>query len=127
VHAVLYTPTFEADAADAGLSENEVLDIATWLGRNPLAGKLIAGTGGARKVRFPAPGRGKSGGYRTIHYFGGDDVPVFLLALVSKSERENLSKAERNALRAELQHLADDYRSGVQARVRRLNPRKDST
>jgi putative transcriptional regulator len=42
-------------------------------------------------------------------------VPILLLALVSKGQRANLSKAERNALRAELMHLADDYRFGVLA------------
>lgn len=125
MQTVLLTPVFLADAAGAGLSDDEVMNIVAELASNPLAGTPIPGTGGARKVRFPAPGRGKSGGYRTVHYFGGDDVPVFLLALISKSERADLSQAERNALRKELQGLADDYRRGVQARVHPLTRRKD--
>ena len=80
----------------------------------------MVGTGSARKVRFARRGQGKSGGYRTVHYYGGDDVPVFLLALVSKGQRANLSTAERNTLRAELAHLADDYRFGVSQKVRTL-------
>lgn len=83
----------------------------------------MSGTGGARKVRFAGKGRGKSGGYRTIHYYGGDDVPLFLLALIDKSERESLTKAERNALAAELSQLADDYRSGVKAKLATLKRR----
>ena len=43
----------------------------------------------------------------------GDDVPVLLLALIDKGEKDNLSKAERNELRIELAGYADDYRKGV--------------
>jgi hypothetical protein len=52
-----------------------------------------------------------------LTYYAGDDVPIFLLAIIDKSERDNLSKAERNALRKELNHLADDYRGGQRARA----------
>jgi len=65
-------------------------------------------------------GKGKSGGYRVITYFAADDVPVFLLALVSKGQRADLSQAERNALRDILGTLADIYRAGVRAKVRQL-------
>lgn len=76
MHAVLTTPTFEADPADAGLGDDEVQAISAWLSETPLAGAVMAGTGGARKVRFAGKGKGKSGGYRTIHYYGGDAPPV---------------------------------------------------
>ncbi|MFY9293526.1 MAG: type II toxin-antitoxin system RelE/ParE family toxin [Methylorubrum rhodinum] len=75
-------------------------------------------------MRFAGKGKGKSGGYRTIHYYGGGDIPVFLLALIDKGERDNLSKAERNALAVELSQLADDYRAGVAARLATLRRRR---
>lgn len=123
MHSVLTTPTFEADAAGAGLTEDEIGAMVQWLSANPQAGAVMQGTGGARKVRFAGKGKGKSGGYRTIHYYGGDDVPLFLLALIDKGERDNLSKAERNALADELAQLADDYRAGVAARLATLKRR----
>lgn len=123
MHAVLTTPTFEADAADAGLSDDEVQAMSAWLSENPQAGDVMSGTGGARKVRFAGKGKGKSGGYRTIHYYGGNDVPLFLLALIDKGDRANLTKAERNALAAELSCLANDYRAGVAARLTTLKRR----
>jgi hypothetical protein len=83
----------------------------------PTAGDLIVGTGGARKLRFAASGKGKRGGVRTVHYFGGDDVPVFMLAVIKKGDRDNLSKAECNALKKELQGIADAYRVSVKARA----------
>jgi hypothetical protein len=112
MQTVLLTPTFELQAKAAGLSEDDIAAIASSLAADPLAGDLIAGTGGARKVRFARTGFGKSGGYRTVHYFGGDDVPIFLLALIDKRKRANLSKAERNELAEILPMIAAAYREG---------------
>lgn len=78
MQTVLLTPTFERQAKAAGLSEDDIAAIASSLAADPLAGDLIAGTGGARKVRFARSGSGKSGGYRTVHYFGGRRRSDFL-------------------------------------------------
>lgn len=83
----------------------------------------MPGTGGARKRRIAGRGKGKRGGYRVITYYGGEDVPVFLLLLLSKGERADLSQAERNELRSILSTLADDYRAGVRATVSGLRHR----
>ena len=123
MHSVLSTPTFESDAKHAGLAEDEIDAMVMRIAREPMAGDLIPGTGGARKLRFARRGKGKSGGYRTIHFYGGEDIPVFLLALVDKGERADLSQAERNALAAELAGLADDYRRGVAERALKLRRR----
>ncbi len=71
-----------------------------------------------RKIRFAAPGRGKSGGYRVVTYYGGGELPVFLLNIFKKGDRINLSKAEVNALREELSHLAREYHEGARSHVR---------
>ena len=117
MQTVLTTPTFDRQALAAGLTDDEVATMAIRIGFDPLSGDLIKGTGGARKLRFARQSSGKSGGYRTIHYFGGDDVPVFLLAIVDKGQRANLSKAERNELATLLPRIADAYRAGVARRV----------
>jgi hypothetical protein len=49
-------------------------------------------------------------------------VPVFLLALVSKGHRADISQADRNALKAELSTIAANYRASVQAKVKRMQP-----
>ena len=86
---------------------------------DPQAGDVMQGTGGCRKVRIGGRGRGKSGGYRVIFAFGGDDVPVFLLTVFGKGEKDNLSKAERNELAKLTKTLFDAYRSRV-ANVRKM-------
>jgi len=120
MHVVAHTSDFAADTKRAGLSEDEVRAIEVFLSENPTAGDVIPGTGGARKVRFGGRGKGKSGGYRTVHYYAGEDIPVFLLALINKGERADLTQAQRNVLRGELSALAHDYRAGVSARIVRM-------
>ena len=81
-----------------------------FIAANPDAGKEIRGSGGARKVRFAGKGKGKSGGYRVITFYSGEDIPVFLLNLFAKNEKADLSQAERNELKTVLAGLADAYR-----------------
>ena len=64
MHAVIETPDFLRDAKAAGIGRDERRLIVDHVTANPMAGDLIVGSGGARKIRFAAPGRGKSGGYR---------------------------------------------------------------
>ncbi|MEH2513595.1 hypothetical protein V1291_004949 [Nitrobacteraceae bacterium AZCC 1564] len=91
------------------------------ISKDPTAGVIMEGTGGCRKLRFAGRGKGKRGGYRTVHYYAGDDVPVLLLALINKGEDDNLTKEERNELRRELSSYADDYRRGVAAKVAQMS------
>ena len=61
---------------------------------DPLQGVEIRGSGGVRKFRVAGRGKGKSGGYRVIAAYFGADVPVYLLALLSKGDRENFTDKE---------------------------------
>lgn len=60
------TTVFTRRLRDLGLDDN-LKDIQEVLLRRPAAGVLDPGTGGLRKLRMPARGKGKSGGAR-IHY-----------------------------------------------------------
>jgi hypothetical protein len=51
----------------------------------------------------------KSSGYRVITYYGGENIPVFLLTAFGKSEKENLSKSEQNALVVLTKLLREKY------------------
>lgn len=117
MQTVVETPGYLADAKAAGLSDEERRAVVDLLASRPDAGELIVGTGGARKMRLAGRGKGKSGGFRVISYFAGEDVPVFLLNVFSKGERANLSQAERNILRVVLADLAAAYRKGVSGHV----------
>jgi hypothetical protein len=87
-------PQFVRDAEWLGLSEEERTAIIDVISRDPLKGDEIRGSGGVRKVRFAGRGKGKSGGYRAVTAYFGPNVPVYLVALLSKGERGNFSAAE---------------------------------
>ena len=53
--------------------------------------------GGLRKIRIPREGGGKSGGFRTIYVFGGQHMPIFLVTVFAKNEKDNLTTAEQAA------------------------------
>lgn len=110
MHVVVETAPFKAAAKAAGLGRDELERIVVRCARHPDAGDAIAGTGGARKLRFAGRGKGKSGGYRVITFYSGADLPVFLLTVFAKGERSDLSQAERNALARLTKALVASYR-----------------
>lgn len=85
MHSVIETPAYLAAAKDAGMGEAEQQAVVDLIAANPEAGDIMPGCGGARKLRVARPGGGKSGGYRVISYFAGEDVPVFLLTVFPKT------------------------------------------
>ena len=92
--------------AEKLMSAVERLDIVNYLAAHPKAGDLMEGTGGVRKLRWGRGAQGKSGGVRVIYYVHSEAMPLYLLTLFAKSERANLSKAERNALADMVELLA---------------------
>ena len=112
MQTVVETPEF-VSSVNRVLTEAERLALIDHLAAHPAAGDLMQGTGGARKLRWSAKGRGKSGGARAITFYAGPDVPIFLMAVFGKGDKVNLSKAERNELRGVLGSVAAAYRKGA--------------
>jgi hypothetical protein len=110
MHAVVETVPYLAQA-ERLFDVDEQAAIVDLVSTDPQCGVVIPGTGGVRKLRVPMRGRGKRGGARVIYLFGGDSVPVFLLAAFSKNEKSDLSKAECNALAKLSVELVRGYRS----------------
>ena len=83
--------------------------VINYLAVHAKAGDLITGTGGIRKLRWSAQGKGKSGGVRVIYYYYNKSIPLFLLTVFGKGEKANLSKSEGNALAKLTKLLKDSY------------------
>lgn len=79
MHTVIETAPYLASAKDEKVSNDERQAIVDYISANPDAGVIMAGTGGARKLRFAGRGKGKSGGFRIIIFYAAEDIPVFLL------------------------------------------------
>ena len=123
MHAVCETHAFRRAAAKAGMSEDDIFALVGYLAENPTAGDVIVGTGGCRKLRWAGRGKGKSGGYRTITFYSGAMMPLYLLTVFGKGEKANLSDAECNALRTMTKAIAAEHKSAVAA----MAGRKDDT
>lgn len=98
------------------MSEDDISDLIDYLAENPEAGDEIVGTGGCRKVRFSIRGnnKGKSGGVRTITFYSGESLPVFLITVFAKGQKVSLTKAERNALESMTKAIVGEYERRVQ-------------
>ncbi|MAB13869.1 MAG: addiction module toxin RelE [Parvibaculum sp.] len=82
------------------LSEDERAELISYLAQNPDAGDEIKGTGGVRKMRFKAKGKGKSGGVRVIYYFFNKTIPLYALTIYGKNEKADLSAEEKKIVSA---------------------------
>ena len=79
-------------AAAKLLADTDRRAIINHLAAQPTDGDLIEGTGGVRKLRWGRDGRGKRGVVRLIYYCHSESMPLYLLTMLAKNERTNLSK-----------------------------------
>lgn len=71
--------------------------------QNPDAGPVIPGSGGVRKLRWAAPGRGKRGGYRVIYYVKRANGVIWLLTMYPKNVAENIPAHVLRQIRKEVE------------------------
>ena len=76
------------------LGDEDYRALQNHLMAQPDASAVIRGSGGVRKVRWAAGGKGKLGGLRVIYYWITEDDQIMFLTLYGKSEKETLSAAE---------------------------------
>jgi hypothetical protein len=96
-------------AEDRLLTESELDAIRVEVAMRHDIGSLVPGTGGLRKFRWGAKGRGKRGGVRIIYYYGGDTMPLFLIALYAKNEKSDMTQAEKSAATKLVEALKSEY------------------
>jgi hypothetical protein len=106
--SVVETPEF-LTATRRIMDEEERGLLVDYLAGNPLAGDLVQGTGGVRKLRWALDRRGKRGGARVIYYYHSEAMPLFALTAYAKNERADLSQADRNDFRRLTALLVERY------------------
>ena len=99
MQTVVETPMFTRQA-DKLFDEEQKRQLINLLAEDPRAGVLIPGTGGVRKLRYAAAGRGKRGGARVIYYFLDEDMPVYALLVYPKAAKTDLTPEDKRAVRA---------------------------
>jgi hypothetical protein len=91
-------PEFDRQWQRMGLGDDELRELQEILLQNPKTGKVIQGTGGLRKIRIVVEGRGKRGGGRVVYVDFTIHEAVYLITSYPKTEKDDLTKAERNEI-----------------------------
>ena len=95
---IIETKAFTARIGDL-LEEDEYRALQLELVQRPTVGNVIPGTGGLRKLRWAIAGRGKRGGARVIYFWHPESARILMLFAYPKNELEDLTLAQRQALR----------------------------
>jgi mRNA-degrading endonuclease RelE of RelBE toxin-antitoxin system len=93
------TPIFTEDLLKL-LSDDEYSEFQQYLAEYPTAGEVIQQTGGLRKIRWGARGKGKRGGVRVIYYHVMANAQIRLLLIYKKGIQDDLTEDQKKVLRA---------------------------
>ncbi|MGH7621708.1 MAG: hypothetical protein ACRENC_12850 [Gemmatimonadaceae bacterium] len=91
------TPVFTA-LVRRHLSDEQYRALQLALVLRPEQGAVIPGSGGLRKLRWGAEGRGKRGGVRVIYYWIAADASCYMLYVYAKNEQTDLTRAQVRTL-----------------------------
>ena len=110
IREFIYTPKFDREWKRLGLNDNDLGLLEAYLLENPAAGKIIEGTGGIRKARWALPNIGKSGGVRVLYIDFVFHDKIIMFDLFPKDEKENLTQAEKNALKQVVKAMGEELK-----------------
>ena len=95
-------------ARDDYFDDDEFASFQRHLASHPLAGDVIPGTGGVRKMRWAREGAGKRGGLRVIYYVQDRLGRIWLMTVYAKSARENIAVKTLLNLKESIDHAQID-------------------
>lgn len=72
------------------LDDDEYAELQQFMMRRPESGKLVAGSGGLRKLRWRRPGMGKRGGLRVIYFVRYEPNEFWMLTIYAKAKRHTV-------------------------------------
>ena len=81
------------------LDDDEYHRFQIFLATQPEYGDLIQNTGGLRKIRWLAGGKGKRGGVRVIYFYRTREFEIRLLLIYLKGVKDDLSASEKAILK----------------------------
>jgi mRNA-degrading endonuclease RelE of RelBE toxin-antitoxin system len=95
---VVETPVFTRRVLKL-LTDNDYRLLQHEVVARPDVGNIIRGSGGLRKVRWAATGRGKRGGVRVIYYWAVDRETLLMLLIYGKNEQDDLTPEQLRVLK----------------------------
>ncbi len=107
VFEFIETPHFTR-ILDRYLDDDEYSALQGYLSSNPEAGVIVPGSGGVRKARWRAEGRGKRGGLRVIYFAKLAREEIWMLTIYGKNARENIPAHLLRTMREEIEDAQND-------------------
>ena len=92
------SPAFTEDVQRL-LTDEDYAKLQLHLAEYPFTGDLIKDTGGLRKIRWAAGGKGKSGGVRVIYFHVVADAQIRMILIYKKGIKDDLTPKEKKILR----------------------------
>ena len=86
------------------LSDEDYSKLQSELIKNPEAGSVVRGSGGVRKLRWAASGRGKRGGYRVIYFVRRPENIIWMLTIYPKSVTDSIPGYVLKQIREEIEN-----------------------
>jgi hypothetical protein len=105
---IVRTDRYVKDLKRLKAAKSDVDALEAMIARNPLAGNVIPGLRGIRKIRFAFGGRGKRGGGRAIYFLQVSEELVIMLNAYAKNEREDLTEDQKKLALAILKEFEHD-------------------
>jgi len=85
------------------LTDQEYGKLQGELIKNPEAGTVVRGSGGVRKLRWAATGRGKRGGYRVIYFVRRLKGIIWMLTIYPKNVTDSIPGHVLKQIREEIE------------------------
>ena len=101
-------PEFKKNWLALGLTDEDLYDLELFLISNPETGKVISKTGGLRKIRWSAKGKGKRSGARVLYVDFIMFNKLYLVAAYSKNEKVDISENEKKRIKNLIEILKDE-------------------
>ena len=100
----LRSRSYKAEATEL-IGADGIEAVAVYLIDHPDAGDVIPGSGGVRKLRWAAKGKGKRSGARIIYLYVVVAARIYLIRCYAKNVKTDLTADEQKQLRQIAAHL----------------------
>jgi mRNA-degrading endonuclease RelE of RelBE toxin-antitoxin system len=86
------------------LTDSDYRELQVLLMQRPDVGDMVPGSGGVRKLRWRAPGRGKRGGYRVLYYARIKRGVIWMLTMYPKNVADSIPAHVLSEIRKEIEN-----------------------
>ena len=103
MYTVIETPVYSNKVVGL-LTDDERDAVAAYIAAKPMAGAVVRGSGGVRKLRWAQHGRGKSSSVRVIYFNRLANGEIWLLAIYAKSDKSTIPAHELKSVKETIDH-----------------------